>query len=93
MGAIRERLRKTRPDVEEQLLLNKDKRALARVASRARKQQGLTIDALAAASGLSDDEVLAIEAPTGELPSLKSLFAYAEACGLRLNISFVPATE
>lgn len=90
MGVIRDRLRQTRPDVEEQLLLNEDKRALALEARRVRKLRQLTVEQLAEASGLSLDEVSAIEAPAGELPSFKSLKTYAEACGAKLRVRFEP---
>ncbi|QFT61804.1 helix-turn-helix transcriptional regulator [Roseivivax sp. THAF30] len=88
MGVIRDRLRKTRPDVEEQLLLNADKRAVALEARRARKLRELTVEQVAEASGLSPNEVSAIEAPAGELPSLSSLKIYAEACGAKLRVRF-----
>ncbi|SEL89384.1 hypothetical protein SAMN05444413_12043 [Roseivivax marinus] len=88
MGVIRDRLRQTRPDVEEQLILNEDKREIALEARRVRKIRRLTVEQLAEASGLSLDEVLAIEAPSGELPSLRSLKTYAEFCGAKIRVRF-----
>ena len=43
MGVIEDRLRQTRPDVEQQLLLNEDKREIALEARRARKLRHLTV--------------------------------------------------
>ena len=88
MGVIEDRLRQTRPDVEEQLLLNEDKLGIALEAMRARKLRHLTVEQVAKAGGLSVDEVSAIEAPAGELPSLAALKSYAEACGAKLRVRF-----
>lgn len=69
---------------------NRPKRELALTLRALRKAQGLTQAELAARAGLSQSHVSKLEAATGPMPEMETVRRYAGACGMAVQLDFVP---
>ena len=80
LDKIRQDIIDSRPGLKEYLDQTEPKRRLALELMAARKRAGLTRDNVVVRSGISMEELEALEAPAGDMPSEVMIGRFLAAC-------------
>jgi len=80
------------PEIKAHYVLLEEKYALIEALIRARAAAGLTQEEIASRMGMTQSAVARIESGS-TFPSLKTLYEYAKAAGVKPVISFEPLSE